>query len=239
MVKIKNCECCGIGFTYEIGRGKDRKYCSDKCQFEVRRRVVEDQKTTLKECKTENCNNKANRIGAGLCEACYGRLRRRGTVEFKSIPYKTTQSAGYLRLRERDHCLTDSTGSVYEHRFVYHKHFGEGPFNCNWCGKVVTWFDMHVDHLDDNVTNNDISNLVASCPVCNQHRGREKMKRTARANGVQLTFNGKTMCVSEWAREIGIKVSALQFRLKNEDWSLERCLTTPKGNTGPKGKKEH
>lgn len=41
-----------------------------------------------------------------------------------------------------------------------------------------------------------------------------------------LTFQGKTLCVSEWARVLGIKGSTLQNRL-NRGWSVERALTEP------------
>ena len=238
----KNCLQCGVEFSYFKGGGAgsgsgsmtDQKYCSKECRLQFIRDIPKLHPELLKDCKTEGCLNKANRTGAGLCEACYGRMRRKGTVDYSNInvPYRTVQSAGYLRLREQNHVLSDSTGSVYEHRFVYHKHFGDGPFKCNWCGKEVNWFDMHIDHLDDNVTNNNIENLVASCPTCNQHRGFQKMCKTQRAKGTQLTYNGKTMCVSEWAVEVGITVASLQYRLKH-GWSIERALSEPRGVTGP------
>ena len=41
-----------------------------------------------------------------------------------------------------------------------------------------------------------------------------------------LTFQGKTMCVSHWARELGMQQSTLSFRVRH-GWSVERALTTP------------
>lgn len=40
------------------------------------------------------------------------------------------------------------------------------------------------------------------------------------------------MCVSEWARELGISRHALELRLAA--WPIEKALTAPKGKTGPR-----
>ncbi len=41
-----------------------------------------------------------------------------------------------------------------------------------------------------------------------------------------LTFNGKTQCVSAWAREVGINNGTVSRRLQR-GWSVERTLTQP------------
>jgi len=41
-----------------------------------------------------------------------------------------------------------------------------------------------------------------------------------------LTFNGKTQCLMDWAQEIGISYAGLRNRI-TRGWSLERALTTP------------
>ena len=50
-----------------------------------------------------------------------------------------------------------------------------------------------------------------------------KNRRTNR----NISFNGNTMCASDWARDIGISVSTLIERLDN--WKLSDALTLPKG----------
>lgn len=50
-----------------------------------------------------------------------------------------------------------------------------------------------------------------------------------------LTYNGKTQCVSAWCRELGLGDSGIHLRLQN-GWSLERALSTPK--MGHKNKPE-
>lgn len=64
----------------------------------------------------------------------------------------------------------------------------------------------------------------------------EQLRNSRQA--VQVTFNGRTMCVVEWANEIGIERSALLRRLQK--WGVEKALTTPvdtkfrNGNVGKK-----
>lgn len=43
---------------------------------------------------------------------------------------------------------------------------------------------------------------------------------------VRFTYNGITMCLSEWERAVGLKRSSLSHRL-TAGWTFERALTTP------------
>jgi len=231
MKRSKKCQ-CGKIFEYEVGRGKDRKYCSDKCADNALKKKRDQKKHLLPQCSTIGCDKPANRRGAGLCEACYMRLRRKGTTDYSSPPpYRTTQSAGYIKLREPYHPLADSHGLVYEHRFVFHKHNGDGPFKCHWCGIDVEWGTMDIDHVDEDKENNSIDNLVPSCPECNRKRGMWKMIEKLRAKGKQITYNGVTKTAGLWAKDIGISRSAFTWRM--EHWDIEDVMTKPKANSGP------
>jgi len=42
--------------------------------------------------------------------------------------------------------------------------------------------------------------------------------------GKEITFNGKTQNIKEWAKDLGISSKALRYRLKN--WTLGQALTT-------------
>lgn len=44
-------------------------------------------------------------------------------------------------------------------------------------------------------------------------------------SATNITFNGKTMCIGEWAIELGIERSALLRRIQK--WGVEKALTTP------------
>ena len=230
--RTKVCPTCEKIFSYEIGKGRDRKHCSAQCQRDALAERQRGEAASLPECSTPGCGKRANRKGSGLCEACYMRMRRKGTTDYKPLPaHKIEQSAGYIWLREPGHPLSDSRGLVYEHRYVFYEHNGNGPFKCYWCGREVWWEMMHVDHLDDDKSNNNINNLAPSCPLCNQKRGRWKMVAKQQANGIQITYKGKTKTAGVWARDLGLSRSAFLWRL--ERWPIERVMETPKGNTGP------
>ncbi|HEJ0068213.1 TPA: HNH endonuclease [Citrobacter koseri] len=163
------------------------------------------------------------------------RVRRHGSTDKKSTKKegKLEHSGGYLLVYAPDHPLAGSSSRVYEHRKVYYDAHGAGPFNCHWCGKVVSWRDLHIDHLDDSKTNNKPSNLVASCPVCNQKRGRARMTKTMRENSHRrYTVHGKSMCLNEWANYLGLSRASLEYRL-NAGWDINRVFSPRTGNSGP------
>jgi len=231
MFRTKKCEFCGREFQYEISRGRDKKYCSEKCSRGASKQRRLQQYESLPACSTPWCENKANRKGVGLCEACYMRIRRKGTTDYKELPHRLNQSAGYVWLREPDHPLATSGGLVYEHRFVFYNAKGKGPFKCHWCGATIGWDNMHIDHLDDDKKNNAIDNLVSSCPACNQERGRWKMIAKQRDASRKITYNGTIKTISSWANDLGLSRPAFLWRM--ERWPIEKVMTTPHGKSGP------
>jgi hypothetical protein len=50
--------------------------------------------------------------------------------------------------------------------------------------------------------------------------------RAGRIGARNLTFRGRTMTVTEWAKLLGIKHVTLYSRLNQQGWSVERALTT-------------
>lgn len=48
-----------------------------------------------------------------------------------------------------------------------------------------------------------------------------------------MTLNGETMCISEWAKKLGIDDETIRLR-KKRGWSDERALTTPVCRKMPK-----
>lgn len=55
---------------------------------------------------------------------------------------------------------------------------------------------------------------------------RAEQNRNTRQN-VILEFNGKRMCLTEWADLLGICKTTLFARIQRDGWSVERALTTP------------
>ncbi len=183
----------------------------------------------VKRCKVEVCRSPVRSLNATLCDKHYRRLLRIGTTD-KRKPRKCKTSHGYLQVYD-----SKNQRMEYEHRKVLFESMGSGPFKCYWCKKVVTKKTMHTDHLNEVKDDNDPSNVVPSCAICNQARGRHKMVAIMQARGVNLTFGNETMPLIEWAKRIGISRFSMKWRLRN--WSFERALTEPRGNTGPR--REH
>jgi len=192
-------------------------------------------------CNVEGCDNPSRSSGVAMCEKHYYRMRRNGSLELKEPPTPDRlldHSQGYKLLYSPQHPISTpgQRTRVYEHRAVYHAEHGDGPFSCNWCGIEVMWSTMHVDHLDDDRTNNDIANLVASCPICNQKRGVAKQKANLRQRvSPKITWQGRTQSVCDWAEELGFTRNTLKMRMRN-GWPLHRMMTEPRGRFGPKAK---
>lgn len=236
-VRERQCPACGARFTYLIARGADRRFCSDGC---VRRAAAERRHLRpMGMCSVPGCGNDANRARLGLCEKHYMRQRRNGTTERLVPKQRYGHVHGYVKVRCLGHPLVKGRASPveYEHRVVFYNARGAGPFRCQHCGVEVTWADMHVDHLNDTPDDNRIENLAPSCPKCNWKRGRPKMAASVRRQHASITAFGRTLSISEWAREVGISSSALKERIQS-GWSLERALSEPRGRFGPKSRRE-
>lgn len=54
--------------------------------------------------------------------------------------------------------------------------------------------------------------------------------RNKRCN-VNLTFQGETMCLAEWARKVGLKPKTLRARIYDHGLSVEAALTAPVNHT--------
>ena len=49
-----------------------------------------------------------------------------------------------------------------------------------------------------------------------------------RRTTVEITLNGKTQCMSDWAKEIGISKGTLWSRIRAHGWSPQKAISTPK-----------
>lgn len=48
-----------------------------------------------------------------------------------------------------------------------------------------------------------------------------------------LTFNGKTLCVAEWAELTGIREGVIRQRIDRDGWTIGRALSTPTPSSCP------
>jgi hypothetical protein len=175
-VRTRTCEVCQQAFSYAIRRGRDRRICGKKSCQQARRLALLE---TKPRCITPGCTNPQG-YSNGICNSCYYRWRRTGTLERRTWKRRRQHSNGYIVLISPQHPLaTPRAGLVYEHRKVLYDTIGPGSHPCHWCGVMVEWRigtcrkgTLVADHLDGNKTNNDPRNLVAACNQCNVDRVR-------------------------------------------------------------------
>lgn len=169
--RTRACQTCGADFTYKIGKGNDRVHCGAGCRIVNQQRLHKERYKTLPLCKVDGCTMKATRIGPGLCEKHFGRMRTRGSLHDRVIIGRYTRPDGYILRLARGHPLANSDGLVSEHRLVaYQTNEGIAP-PCFWCGVELDWPTVVVDHLNDVRDDNRPENLVVSCNNCNRARG--------------------------------------------------------------------
>jgi hypothetical protein len=172
-VRTVECKYCGHEFSYEQKTGRGPSYCSLIC-----RKARDNARTNARpQCRIDGCDNKAV-YSDGICNACYTRRYRTGTLERRVYKYRSVTSHGYIVLVGRDDHPMSVRGRMYEHRQVLYDAIGPGPHVCHWCSASVNWVkglctkgSLVPDHLDGNKANNTRTNLVPACQQCNAARG--------------------------------------------------------------------
>jgi len=121
-------------------------------------------------CKVNGCDNDSAYVKDDVCQMHYFRFMRNGTYDtVRKRNYRYTNPKGYQAIYEPDHILSQKNGYVYEHRFVMYSVFGDNLPDCALCGKECNWdlYTTHIDHIDEDVTNNKPDNLRSLCNACN------------------------------------------------------------------------
>ena len=159
-------------------------------------------------CCVDGCENDAMYVSAALCQKHYFRKMRNGTTELvRKRKYRYTTSNGYQKIYEPHHDLADANGYVYEHRKVLYDKIGPGNCLCEMCGDEWSWEWIrvsHVDHINEDRSDNRPENLRPLCTGCNTKRGMKEQH--TRSNNHSISFNGKTMTAQEWARDPSVMV---------------------------------
>lgn len=144
-----------------------------------------------------------------VCQKHYFRFMRNGTYEIvrkSRARLRYQDPAGYWKVYEPNHPLADRTGYVWEHRKIVYDRIGDSVPPCELCAKPLTWKTAHVDHIDEDPSNNDPGNLRPLCCGCNTWRGSRIPQHEAKGHHA-ITFGGETKTPNEWARDPRVKVS--------------------------------
>jgi hypothetical protein len=168
-------------------------------------------------CKVDECGKDATYKKQQVCQKHYFRFMRSGTYELtRSRKYRIQNPAGYQFLYEPEHPMTYRGGYVSEHRFVYYNEISEIVSKCALCLDPVTWDVCHIDHIDEDVTNNDKSNLRCLCRACNVFRGHSECS----LGKTFIEINGRELTASGWARQEGVFVTPQTItRRIRQGWS--------------------
>jgi hypothetical protein len=190
-------------------------------------------------CKVEGCGRDAQYKLAQLCQKHYFRIRRNGKIETLldakrrelgyTRQYRVTfpGGKGYQRLYEPEHPLRDTQGYVAEHRLVVFARYEWNLPDCELCGVPLDWATCHIDHIDNDPSNNKPDNLRPLCRVCNTTRDYPE-QHTIRGNHA-ITYNGVTMTATEWARRENINVcGASIIRRLAQGMTVEDALFSEK-----------
>lgn len=122
--------------------------------------------------------------------------------------------------------MKNRTSPRYHERKYY---FDRGIHICDeWLGqdgfeKFKEW--SLANGYNDSLTIDRINNDKGYCPENCRWVSMAVQNRNKRSN-INISFNGKTQCISDWSKEIGISVSTIQARLYL-GWDAVEAITTP------------
>lgn len=173
-------------------------------------------------CRVDGCQRDARYKAARLCQMHYFRKMRTGTTDPRKKKLKLPDPRGYFTLHKPGHPLSDSIGKVWEHRYVYYEKVEKNPTNCSMCGDDISWDTLHIDHIDNDKSNNSAENLRATCRACNTYRDRPL---TSGCKHV-FTVNGLSMSAHAWAARSDVDVSGHTIirRRKDFGWPDVKCI---------------
>lgn len=109
----------------------------------------------------------------------------------------------------------------------YHNYGGRGISVCDeWLDDFQAFYDWAILHgYEPGLSIDRIDNNGDYSPSNCQWATRTEQSNNTRTNK-QLTYDGKTQSISQWARELNIGDGTLRTRL-NLGWDVEKALTTP------------
>lgn len=174
-------------------------------------------------CAADGCDRVS--VAKGWCHKHWVRVQKWGDPDVvrkggkKRSGATALNASGYEIVYEPEHPLAMVSGQVLVHRKVLWEKLGPGSHPCDICGVSLEWTHddqrvrLAVDHIDNDILNNDPANLRATCQPCNVRR--PSQRRTACNAGHDYTPentyvdpNGSRRCrtcMREWDRRRNLK----------------------------------
>lgn len=225
----KICKLCGKEFN---SRKTSQKYCSPECYQKSRKKYIIGKKfgklTVIKEIE----ENKY------LCKCDCGKE----TITYSShLITGHTKSCGCNKKQVGDNLRTHGLSTT--RLYIIWKHMVERCCNknnksyCNygnrgikvcynWRTDFTNFYNWAIDNgYVNGLTIERIDNNGNYEPNNCRWATNKEQQRNKRNNNL-VTFNGETLCISEWAERFNIKYHTLWARINIYGWSTERALTT-------------
>lgn len=185
----------------------------------------------MKICTVDGCGKKV--FCRSVCRTHYGHvIKAEILLHTKIIDRRVKHGHNTGRRSGPRRSLTISSWMAMRYRCLnknhprYSNYGGRGIFVCErWKDSFVNFLaDMgerpsknhSIDRIDTN-GNYEPSNC--------RWATRSEQNSNTRVN-IYLTFNGKTQCISAWAKETKIHKDTIRFRVVKAGWSTEKALTT-------------
>lgn len=174
-------------------------------------------------CK--NCGSEFFRSGnaAAVCRLTFRQKGfvycSKGCASFRHGGHKNKLSEYKSWLAMRNRCNNPSHDN-------YDRYGGRGiTYDPAWDDFSVFLEDMgkkptpkhQLERVDNDKNYNKENCIWATREQQTRNRGGKRATRL-------YTYNGKTMCIKDWAEEVGISPSSMQKRL-NKDWPLEKAFS--------------
>ncbi len=116
----------------------------------------------------------------------------------------------------------------------YHKYGARGVGVCdrwisfeNFKEDMYQSYEKHVKEYGEKDTTLDRVNAKGNYEPGNCRWATNLIQGRNRTNNRYLTYNGKTMTMTEWGKEVNIDESVIERRLNLLKWSTEDALTRP------------
>ena len=143
----------------------------------------------------------------------------------------TTQKNGKSKIYQS---WDDMTQRCTNPNFRQYKDYGgSGISICERWRKFVNFLE-DMGEKPKGLTLEKTNNKKGYCKENCRWATRKEQQRNRRNNRIE-TYNGKTQCLTDWAKEFNTSKETLRNRVVNLGWSIKRALVTPIRNTKPVG----